>query len=152
MTRDVMWFLLCLWIASLLSRKGPKGNENPSAWQYAKRSLRWGVVLVTIPLLGYLGAVRFIQGVGIPSVFSLVLCVGITAVVLLGAKVRVSGNVVLDSLLLSTGLVAACFTVLNGLPEVRARLSAENVYFWFLACTCMALVVRTFFWIKEAGR
>jgi len=149
MILEILSVLLCLWLAARLGRRCETGDEGPTRWALAKRSLRWGVVFVTVPLLGFFGAVRFGHGAGIPSVFSLILCTGITALVVLGAEVELTGNVLLDCLLVSAGLVGACFTVVNGVPVALGVLSAASVCTWMLLCVGAAIAVRLFLWVFE---
>jgi hypothetical protein len=106
MIRELLLTLFCLWVASKLRRRHGAGDGQATAWHRAKKSLRWGTAIVTVSLLAHLGVVRIVHGMGLPSIPSLVLCVGLTALVLLGAEVEFSGNVVVDSLLLSLALVA----------------------------------------------
>jgi len=149
MILEILSVLLCLWLAARLGRRRETGDEGPTRWALAKRSLRWGVVLVTVPLLGFFGVVRFMNGAGIPSVFSLILCTGITALVVLGAEVELTGNVLLDCLLVSAGLVGACFTVVNGVPVALAAMNGSNLCRWMLLCIGAAFVVRIFLWLFQ---
>lgn len=138
--------ILCLLLAGRLSR-GQNGNDvETDSWCLAKRSLRTGMLLVTVPLLGYFGLERYMNGTGIPSLYVLIVCIGLVSLVMTGAGIEISGNVVIDSLLVSGLLVAGCFTVINGIPEAARRLNVESFCSWFLACVISSIVVRAVIW------
>ena len=143
--------LLCLWLAVRLRRKESGGEGEPDPWALVRRSLRWGVLLVTLPLLGYYGALRYADGQGGPSAFSVVMCTGLTSLVVMGSPHEVTGNVIIDCVLVSAVIVAGCFTVLNGLPVALSNMTAPNLCRWCVACTGAAIIVRLFFWITEGS-
>lgn len=143
--------LLCLWLAVRLRRKESGGEGEPNPWALARRSLRWGVLIVTLPLLGYFGALRYADGQGGPSAFSVVMCVGLTSVVVMGSPMEVTGNIIIDCVLVSAGIVAGCFTVLNGLPVALANLNAPNMCRWCVTCTVASMLARLFLWITEGS-
>ncbi|RKY12745.1 MAG: hypothetical protein DRP65_00045 [Planctomycetota bacterium] len=147
MVLEIVTLLVCLWLAIKVRRRPGAVDGRPNPWVLAKQSLRWGIVLVTVPLLGYFGVVRFMHGAGIPSAFSLVLCTGITALVMMGMEVELTGNILVDCLLVSIALVAASFTVVNGVPLVLVHLSGANLCRWVLACVAAAMLVRVWLWI-----
>jgi len=146
---EIMALLLCLRVATRLRERSPAGDDVPSAWALARQSLRLGVVAVTVPLLGYFGATRYANEQGIPTAFSLVLCTGLTMLVMIGAAVEITGNILLDSLLISAVLVGVCLTVVNGTPEALARINGENLCHWSLACVGTAILVRAVFWATK---
>ena len=143
--------LLCLWLAVKVRRRQSDDKSKPDPWVLARRSLRWGVLLVTLPLLGYFGALRYADGQGGPSAFSVIMCTGLTSLVMMGSPLEVTGNIIVDCILVSAGIVTCCFTMLNGLPVALASLNAVNLCRWCVACTVAAMLVRLFLWITEGN-
>lgn len=141
--------MICLWLATKVLGRRYTVEGDSSPWVLAKRSLRWGALIVTVPLLVYFGINRYINGMVMTSVFSFVFCTGVTALLMMGMRVEFTGNVIIDCLLLSAGFVAACFTVVNGVPVVLGLLNARNLGLWSLLCIGMAFVVRTILWMIE---
>jgi hypothetical protein len=151
MVLEFISLLVCLWVATKVRGRPYADDRQTSSWALAKRSLRWGTLLVTVPLLACLGAVRYVHGAGVPSAFAFLLCTGVTALVMLGCKLEITRNLLLDCLIVSTGLTAACFTVVNGIPVAVARMNAASFCAWSLACVGAAVVVRTKMWISGGG-
>ena len=149
MALQVLSFLICLMLAAGLRGKAGGASGGEGAWKLARRSLRWGMVVVTVPLMGYFGIERYAQGVGIPSPFAAVMCTGATALLLMGSEVEITGNIVVDAIVLSVLLVGCCFTVINGAPELVSRVTSENVCMWLLACMVAALLVRASIWVSK---
>ena len=149
MLTELISVLICLWLAAKVLGKKHAVEAESSPCVLAKRSLRWGALVVTVSLLGYFGINRYMHGMVMTSVFSFVLCTGVTALLMMGMRIELMGNVLIDCLLLSAGFVAACFTVVNGVPVVLGLLNARNLGIWSLFCIGVAFVVRTIFWINE---
>jgi hypothetical protein len=141
--------MLCLWLAVRLRRRSVTGR-GPDPWELARRSLRLGTLIVTCALLGFLGVVRFRAGEGIPSAFSVILCTGLTSLVMLGSPPEVTGNVIVDGVGISALIVGACFAVLNGVPAALALASGPNVALWLLACIGAGIAVRAVLWAIES--
>ena len=55
----------------------------------------------------------------------------------------------IDSVVLSCGLTALVFAVINGVPALIALMNWERVYDWALASVIAAVPVRVVLWIKE---
>lgn len=146
MLTEIVVSILCLWAATKFRRKLDRSTQGKNAWDEAKVALRRGIMIVTIPMLGYFGIVRYLNGLGYPCIFTLILCTGLTAIVLMGAEMEITGNVIFDSILLALFLVCACFTIVNGFPEALARTSGENLCRWFLMCVLAAIFIRAFTW------
>jgi hypothetical protein len=144
---QILSSLVCLWLAATLRGRSSPGDGRPSPWGLAKYSLRHGIMVVTVPILGYFGVVRFMQGLGIPSVFWFALATGLTALVMVGAEVELTGNILIDCLLLSFALVGAVFTVINGVPTALTLLDSANLCRWALLCVGAAILVRVALWI-----
>ena len=151
MVHQIVALLFCIYLATRLRPRLGQGKGQPGPWALARRSLRWGIVLVTVPVLGYFGVMRYVNGQGIPSTFWVVVCTGITALVMMGSKVEFTGNVVVDSMFLSAGLVGLCFSVINGVPVAIAYLNAENLCRLILACICAAILVRAIMWVTKGS-
>lgn len=149
MLLELVSILICLWVAVKLRQWQPVGEDKQTPWTLAKRSLRWGAVAVTVPMLGYFGVVRYMHGLGIPSVFVFTLATGLTALVMIGAEVELTGNILIDYLLVSAGLAAGVFTIFNGLPVAWGLVNAANMCRWSLLCVGAALPVRVSLWIVK---
>jgi hypothetical protein len=141
--------LACLWFAARLFRRPGQAVRCSPAWVAARESLRWGVLLVTVPLLGVLGVVRYARGEGVPSFYALALTTGLAALVLFGVRVGPTRRRLLDSVLLSVVLALASFTVVNGVPLALRLLTAAGLCTWLLACVAAGLVVRGLAWLGE---
>ena len=149
MLRELAVILLCIWLAVRLRRHLAKEGQDGDAWDLAKKSLRLGTLIVTVPLLGFFGVERYIHGAGFPALFSFLVCSGITALVFIGTGVEFTGNILIDATIVSAGFTFACFTVVNGLPGVMARATGGSLCCWCLACIGAGLVVRAFLWALE---
>jgi hypothetical protein len=91
------------------------------------------------------------HGLGIPSVFWLTLATGLITLVMIGAEVELTGNVLIDCLLVSVGLAAGVFTVVNGLPAALALLNAANLCRWALLCVGAAILIRLIWWVIKGN-
>ena len=69
----------------------------------------------------------------------------------MGAGVELTGNIIVDTVVISLVFTLACFTVVNGLPEALARANGGNLCFLLLACTGASLVVRAVIWVFKDG-
>ena len=147
----LLTIIICLWMAKRLRRRTDEGRERPGAWFAGKRALRLGILLVTVPLLLFLGMVRFTHGAGLPSPFLFVVCVGLCTVVMIGFEFEITGNVLIDAVLVSAGLVACCLAVLNGIPGAMALVRRGGTGTWLLFCILMSVIVRAFIWLKEGN-
>jgi hypothetical protein len=148
MLGDLFSILLCLWLAARL-RRGIGAEQGPGAWEYATRSMRWGMLLVTVSMLGYFGVLGYVKDRNFPSALSLILCTGLTALVVMGSGLEITGNVIVDAVIMALGLACGCFTVINGLSDFLEWLNTPNLIRWLLACIGIALVVRAIFWLRE---
>jgi hypothetical protein len=148
MIRDILFIMLCLWLAVRLRRRSA-GGQGPDPWELAGRSLRLGTLIVTGATLGFLGVMRFKTGEGIPSALSVILCTGLTSLVMMGSPPELTGNVVVDGVALSALIVAASFAVLNGVPAALALASGPSVSLWLLACIGAGIAVRAVIWAIE---
>lgn len=151
MILQILSVIICLWLSKRIRQAG-SGNGNgwkQSPWSLARSSLKTGMLAVTVPLLGYLGVVRYMNGMGMPSPYLFVVCTGLACLVMMGAGVEITGNVIVDSLFLSGLLAGGCFTVVNGLPGAWSKMNWRTLSAWFLACICAAILARAVTWIKE---
>ena len=78
--------LVCLWIALRLRGPARSNWRRPGPWTQVKRSLRWGFAVVTVPGLAYLGVIRYMDGLGIPSPLVIAPSALLVAVALLGSR------------------------------------------------------------------
>jgi hypothetical protein len=148
MIRDIVSIMLCLWLAVRLRRRSA-GGQGPDPWELARRSLRLGTLIVTCALLGFLGVMRFRAGEGIPSAFCVILCTGLTSLVMMGSPPELTGNVIVDGVGLSALIVAGSFVVLNGVPAALALATGPGVSLWLLACIVAGIAVRAVLWVLE---
>lgn len=146
--REIISVLVCLVVAITLRRNPSARYRRRSPGIQVIRSIWWGIFLTTLPLLVLFGAVRYFDGVGIPSVFSVAFCTSVTVVVLMGGD-EVTGNILVDSLLAAVGVVSVWFTAVNGVPGALARASRETFCYWLLVCIGIAIVFRAAFWVEE---
>ncbi len=141
--------LVSLWLAQWLRSTEWRWCSGVGVWEQTKCALRWGFGIITVPWLTYLGITRFLEGLGVPSANVLILTALLVAVTLLGTRAEFTGNVMLDSALLSSLLTGLVFTAVNGVPALIALMNWERVYNWALACVIAAVPVRVALWIRE---
>jgi len=149
MIKDLTSVILCIWLAKKLRGWSRGEVRKDDVWSLAKQSLKWGMIIVTVPLLEFFGIMSFIHGIGYPSIFSFSVCIGLITLLMLGCALEITGNVLIDSLLLSSILVISCFTLVNGIPVAWANLSQENLCRWFITSIFVSLFFRAALWIKE---
>ena len=141
--------IACLWLATRFRRWTGQGENENNAWERAKRSMRWGVLIVTLPMLCFFGIVRYLHGAGFPTPFMFLLCSGLSALIFTGTRMEFTGNILFDTFFMSVVFTFACFTVVNGLPAALNMASGKTLCLWFLACTGAAFIVRAVMWALE---
>jgi hypothetical protein len=143
---ELFLIFVCLWLSTKIrNRLSENGGQN-DAWGFGKQALRWGALIVTVPLLAYFGITRFIRGEASLSLFAVLLGTGLAGVVLMGIGIEITGNVITDAILISISLVIVSFIILSGIPEALARISGENLCRWMLLCVVAAIIIRAFTW------
>jgi len=150
MIKDLISVMLSLCVAKRLCGQPRKGGlRKDDAWSLAKLSLKLGMLITSVPLLEFYGISKYVNGIGYPSFFFLIVSVGLTMLVLLGFTLEITGNILLDCLILSSIITILCFTLINGMPVAWASLSQENLCRWFIASIFVSLFARAVLWIKE---
>ena len=66
MIQETVSAVVALAIALRLRRQGTRRKAEAGESNQIRRSVEWGFAVVTLPLLGYLGIMRYAHGLGVP--------------------------------------------------------------------------------------
>jgi FtsH-binding integral membrane protein len=147
---EICSVFFCLWLATKVRGFLKSHRGKSKATGQAMRSVFWGAMAVTLPLLMYFGVLRYSRGQGVPAPFWVIVCLSLTSVVMMGAG-EVTGNVIIDTLIISASLTACSFLCVNGVPEAFSRLGWGNFLLWVVVCLCASVFVRALLWAREGG-
>ena len=147
--RELIVTFFCLWTALKL-RKMADGNQyNGSPWDKAAVALRISLVTVTFAVSSFFGLSAIATTGNMPSVYSLTVIIILTALVMMGAELEITGNVVADAIVMAAGIGALCLTAVIGMPILLAWLNYGRFCLLFLAAVLLAIVVRALMWLNE---
>lgn len=144
----VFTIILSIWLARK-ARRWARPARGVELSGDSFRSLWLGTQLVTLPMLAFLGIIQYLHGQGEFSWISLGICILITAVFLLGIELEITGNVLIDAIIIG-GLVGAFSLVtINGIPMAFSNLEMKKISLWILACLTAAMLVRAVYWTRN---
>ena len=108
-----------------------------------------GLVLGSAVLFGFLGVLKYVRGLYLPSPWFLALSTFLTAAAVFGAGPEITCNVIIDSLLIGAVITGVSFAAVNGCLEAVERATVEGVCAWLTLCAGIGLVVRALLWARE---
>jgi len=149
----IIWTLVCFGAAKIIAWRSTSRNDQTRMNFWGSRMIRllsWVFSLVTLALLLFFGVIVYAVGMGIPSVFWVLVCTGVALFVFRKAANDTTTETLLHSSLSSLGLAVICITAVNGTVGLLAFTNFKNICIWFLTCVIATVAIRAVLWIRES--
>lgn len=158
--RDIVSALACPAVAFLLfgwsGKKKTATLEYPQILVYPESSAppRGPVSLAILSLMiGILIAMSicvlpvgllawYCWGQNLPHPLSIIIGIGFSVIILMGTKVEVTGNLLIDTIICSGPITVVTFIVVNGFFSLPGHITQTGMYVWAVLCVLCSVITR----------
>jgi len=110
----------------------------------------YGILLATVICVFPIGLLGwFSYGYVLPNVLAVIIGIGLCIIFLIGSEVDVTGNLLIDSFVVSVPVAVFAFVIVSGFFALPQHITKTGIYGWVVLFLICSIVIRLITFAKE---